>query len=174
MNELVSAMEEINSCSDAIRTIIGNIEQIADQTSLLSLNASIEAARAGEMGRGFGVVAGEVGNLSKESVIAVQKSTELIQNSVNAVQRGMNLVNKAAERLAESVEGVVDLTSMMNELSEASQNEMGNLSEVEKGISQIANVVTDNSAMAEESAASSEQLSAQATTLNDMIDLFQV
>ena len=104
----------------------------------------------------------------------MQKSTELIQNSVNAVQRGMNLVNKAAERLAESVEGVVDLTSMMNELSEASQNEMGNLSEVEKGISQIANVVTDNSAMAEESAASSEQLSAQATTLNDMIDLFQV
>ena len=72
------------------------------------------------------------------------------------------------------MEGVVDLTSMMNELSEASQNEMGNLSEVEKGISQIANVVTDNSAMAEESAASSEQLSAQATTLNDMIDLFQV
>ena len=81
MRELVSAMEEINNCSDAIRTIIGNIEQIADQTSLLSLNASIEAARAGEMGRGFGVVAGEVGNLSKESVAAVQKSTELIQNS---------------------------------------------------------------------------------------------
>lgn len=174
MRELVSAMEEINNCSDAIRTIIGNIEQIADQTSLLSLNASIEAARAGEMGRGFGVVAGEVGNLSKESVAAVQKSTELIQNSVHAVQRGMDLVNKAAGRLAESVEGVVDLTSMMNELSEASQNEMGNLSEVEKGISQIASVVTDNSAMAEESAASSEQLSAQATTLNEMINQFQV
>lgn len=174
MHQLVEAMEEINSCSDAIRAIIANIEQIADQTSLLSLNASIEAARAGEMGKGFAVVAGEVGNLSRESASAVQKSTELIENSVNAVKRGMELVGKAAGRLVESVDGVVGLAGMMDELSAAAQNEMNSLSEVEKGIEQIAGVVTDNSAMAQESAASSEQLSAQATTLNGMIDLFQI
>lgn len=174
MRQLVEAMQEINNCSDAIRMIIANIEQIADQTSLLSLNASIEAARAGEMGKGFAVVAGEVGNLSKESVVAVQKSTELIENSVNAVGHGMELVDKAAKRLAESVEGVVGLAGMMDELSLAAHRQMDSLSEVEKGIEQIAGVVTDNSAMAEESAASSEQLSAQATSLNDMIDTFKV
>lgn len=174
MRQLVDAMVEINNCSDAIRAIIANIEEIADQTNLLSLNASIEAARAGEMGKGFAVVAGEVGNLSKESTAAVQKSTELIQNSVNAVKRGMELVNQAAGRLVESVEGVVGLADMMDELSSAAHNEMNSLNEVEKGIEQIAGVVTDNSAMAQESAASSEQLSAQATTLNDMIDLFKV
>ena len=174
MRQLVEAMQEINNCSDSIRMIIANIEQIADQTSLLSLNASIEAARVGEMGKGFAVVAGEVGNLSKESVVAVQKSTELIENSVNAVGHGMELVDKAAKRLAESVEGVVGLAGMMDELSLAAHRQMDSLSEVEKGIEQIAGVVTDNSAMAEESAASSEQLSAQATSLNDMIDTFKV
>ncbi|MDE7325724.1 MAG: methyl-accepting chemotaxis protein, partial [Lachnospiraceae bacterium] len=174
MRQLVVAMEEINNCSDAIRAIIKNIEGIADQTSLLSLNASIEAARAGEMGKGFAVVAGEVGNLSNESVSAVQKSTELIENSVNAVKRGMELVGMVASRLSESADGVVGLAGMMNQLSKAAHKEMDSLGEVEKGIGQIASVVTDNSAMAEESAASSEQLSAQAMTLNDMIDTFKV
>lgn len=174
MQQLVGAMEEINSCSDDIRAIIKNIEEIADQTSLLSLNASIEAARAGEMGKGFAVVAGEVGNLSKESVTAVQKSTELIENSVNAVKRGMSLVGMVASRLSESADGVVGLAGMMEKLSKAAHKEMDSLSEVEKGIGQIASVVTDNSAMAQESAASSEELSAQALTLNDMIDTFKV
>ena len=126
------------------------------------------------MGKGFAVVAGEVGNLSKESVTAVHKSTELIENSVNAVKRGMSLVGMVASRLSESADGVVGLASMMEKLSKAAHKEMDSLSEVEKGIGQIASVVTDNSAMAQESAASSEELSAQALTLNDMIDTFKV
>lgn len=172
MHQMVKAMEEINECSSAIGEIIANIEEIADQTNLLSLNASIEAARAGEMGRGFAVVANEVGNLAKESVAAVQKSTDLIQNSMDAVQRGMDLVTQAAERLAESADGVVGLTDKMNELSSAANSEMESLSEVESGINQISGVVSDNSAMAQESAASSQELSAQANTLNEMIGIF--
>ena len=174
MKQLVNAMEEINECSNAISAIISNIEEIADQTNLLSLNASIEAARAGEMGKGFSVVANEVGNLSRESVLAVQKSTELIQNSMNAVKRGMDLVGSAADRLSESVEGVVHLTNSINELSSIADRQKDSLIEVEKGLDQISNVVNDNSAMSEESAASSEELSAQAATLNEMIEFFHV
>jgi len=174
MSQLVKAMEEINECSNAIRAIIANIEEIADQTNLLSLNASIEAARAGEMGKGFAVVANEVGNLAKESVSAVQKSTELIQNSINAVSHGMELVNETANILSKSVNGVVGLTDKMNELSSAANDQMVSLGEVEQGINQISSVVSDNSAMAQESAASSEELSAQATSLNEMISIFSV
>lgn len=174
MRQLVVAMEEINQCSNAIGEIIANIEEIADQTNLLSLNASIEAARAGEMGKGFAVVANEVGNLSKESVKAVQTSTELIQNSLASVKHGMSLVNEAADRLSASVDGVVELAEKMNEMADAASRQMESLEEVEKGIEQISHVVSDNSAMAEESAASSEELSAQSTALNDMIGIFQI
>lgn len=174
MRQLVVAMEEINECSNAIGKIIANIEEIADQTNLLSLNASIEAARAGEMGKGFAVVANEVGNLSKESVTAVQTSTELIHNSLESVKHGMELVNEAAGRLSDSVEGVVGLTAKMNEMAEAANRQMESLEEVEKGIEQISHVVSDNSAMAEESAASSQELSAQSTALNDMIGIFKL
>lgn len=174
MSQLVNAMKEIDECSNAISAIIASIEEIADQTNLLSLNASIEAARAGEMGKGFAVVANEVGNLAQESVSAVQKSTDLIQNSMNAVQRGMELVNETAMRLSESVDGVVGLTDKMNEVSSAAHGQMESLNEVEQGIYQISSVVSDNSAMAEESAASSEELSAQAATLNEMIGIFNI
>lgn len=174
MNQLVGAMGEINECSSSISKIIANIEEIADQTNLLSLNASIEAARAGEFGKGFAVVANEVGNLSKESVNAVQTSTELIDNSFAAVERGMELVKQAAELLASSVDGVIHLKEKIDNVAEAAKHQMESLEELEKGVEQISQVISDNSAMAEESAASSEELSAQSATLNDMIGSFRL
>lgn len=174
MEEAVKAMDNIRSCSDEINHIITTIEEIADQTNLLSLNASIEAARAGDMGKGFAVVAGEVGNLAGESMQAVQTTSSLIGNSIEAVQNGTQIVNHAAEQMHKTLEYISRLSDLIENINHASMTQNEGVSKVRTAISQVSDVVSDNSAMAEESAAASEELSAQSQSLTEMIKTFRL
>ncbi len=174
MESMMNAMHRINETSQNIGNIISEIEDIASQTNLLSLNASIEAARAGEAGRGFAVVADQIRKLAEQSTQSAVDTRQLIEGSLAEVDAG----NKAAQRASKSIEsiisGIKSIAQSSQELSEISKEQSSSMLQVEKGINQISEVVQSNSATAEETSATSQELSAQATTLNDLISQFQL
>lgn len=172
IENLTSAMERISSASKEIEDIIAEIEDIAAQTNLLSLNASIEAARAGEAGKGFAVVADQIGKLATDSAQSAVKTRTLIQNTLEEIEAGNETTQKTKEVLEEVVAGIEFLSNVSKHASEASNSQLSTLREVEKGIEQIASVVQSNSAAAEETSATSQELSAQATNLNELTGQF--
>lgn len=172
IENLTSAMERISSASKEIEDIIAEIEDIAAQTNLLSLNASIEAARAGEAGKGFAVVADQIGKLATDSAQSAVKTRTLIQNTLEEIEAGNETTQKTKEVLEEVVSGIEFLSNVSKHASEASTSQLSTLREVEKGIEQIASVVQSNSAAAEETSATSQELSAQATNLNELTGQF--
>ena len=169
---MVSAMERINETSQKIENIISEIEDIASQTNLLSLNAAIEAARAGEAGKGFAVVADQIRKLAEQSAQSAVDTRQLIEGSLSEITEG----NKAAERAAASIEEVVQGVKMIadasKELSVISGEQAQAMEQAEAGISQISEVVQSNSATAEESSATSQELSAQALSMNELVGRF--
>ena len=172
MEAMMTAMSRINETSQKIGNIISDIEDIASQTNLLSLNASIEAARAGDAGKGFAVVADQIRKLAEQSTQSAVDTRPLIESSLAEVEEG----NKAAQRAADSIESVVDgiksIAETSQELSQISQEQATAMEQAEQGINQISEVVQSNSATAEETSATSEELSAQATSLNELISRF--
>jgi len=174
MKKLVAAMDDISQSSSQIKEVISSIQTIADQTTLLALNASIEAARAGEAGKGFSVVANEVSNLALDSMNAAQSTVDLIANALDSVEKGMDIVGETARTLQISVEESLELNKRIDSISEASVNQANALNQITEGIEQISSVVSENSAMAEQSAAFSQELTAHAQLLNDQIDIFQI
>lgn len=122
MELLSDSMEKISEMSTAIEKIIGEINSIAQQTNMLSLNASIEAARAGEMGKGFAVVAAQVGELAARSAQAAKETNELITNSINAVESGKRITEQTvkafgvvAEDIEKSNRDVLAITDMVRQ-----------------------------------------------------------
>lgn len=174
MESMMNAMHRIDEASQNIGNIISEIEDIASQTNLLSLNASIEAARAGEAGRGFAVVADQIRKLAEQSTQSAVDTRQLIEGSLAEVDAG----NKAAQRASNSIEsiisGIKSIAQSSQELSEISKEQSSSMLQVEQGINQISEVVQSNSATAEETSATSQELSAQATTLNDLVSQFQL
>lgn len=174
MDNLAIAMERISDSSEQIRNIIAEIEDIAAQTNLLSLNASIEAARAGEAGRGFAVVADQIGKLAADSAQSAVRTKELIQNALTEVENGNEITQNTKRALEEVVEGIEFLSNASKNASESFESQVVSLREVELAIEQISGVVQSNSAAAEETSATSEELAAQATSLRDLINNFQL
>ena len=173
MKNNIEAMNNIREASDKIAAIISSIEEIADQTNLLSLNASIEAAKAGENGRGFAVVATQVGVLAEQSSEAARNTKDLIQNAIVAVEDGMQLANSTAESLLAVVGNVKVVNKSMAEIAQASDTQAEAVAQITEGINQIATVIESNSATSEESAASSQELSSQADMLKELVGRFQ-
>ena len=174
MQGMVDVIARINETSKQIENIISEIEDIASQTNLLSLNAAIEAARAGEAGKGFAVVADQIRSLSEQSAKAAVDTRELIEGAIEVTNEG----NEAAERVSVSIEKVISgmksVAASSQELSEIADAQAKAMEQAEQGINQISEVVQSNSANAEETSATSEELSAQAVTMNDLISKFSL
>lgn len=174
MQELKEAISEINHCSDQIRDIIGVIEDIASQTSLLSLNASIEAARAGEAGRGFAVVAEQVKNLAEQSTQAAGETTKLIENTVQAVEKGITISDEAVANMNDVMVSAKEATDKMSEMAETMRRESDSMRSINDSVSKVAEIVDSNSAASEETAAVSEEQTAQVQTMVQMMDQFEI
>ena len=174
IKQLNSAMEKINETSKAIANIIGDIEDIASQTNLLSLNASIEAARAGEAGRGFAVVADQIGKLATDSAASAVKTKDLIENSLKEIELGNEITGKTTAAIESVINGISMLASSTKEISNLSDAQADSMKQLELAVEQIANVIQNNSASAQETSATSQELSAQSTNLEELVGQFRL
>lgn len=174
MKLMMGAMNEIRETSQQVVGIIQTIEGIAEQTNLLSLNASIEAARAGELGKGFAVVADEIGKLALESSKAASMTRELIGVSMEEINKGNDIANGVMSSLEKSVDAVDKVNEMIRKTAESAALQADNVKQIRIGIDNIAQGVNDNSAVSEETYATSEQLATQTVSLNDMVQKFEL
>lgn len=173
MKELLAAIQNIKEKSDAISAVIKTIDSIAFQTNILALNASIEAARAGEAGRGFSVVAQEVGNLASMSADAVKQTASLINDSMAAVDQGTAIADKAENAIRSIAADVNQVASYMGDIVTAANEQNSAVEQITAGINRIDSGMHLTTATAEQSAASSEQLSELAVSLSNEVERFK-
>ena len=170
MQELKAAMESITATSDETSKIIKTIDEIAFQTNLLALNAAVEAARAGEAGAGFAVVADEVRNLAMRAAEAAKNTSQLIEGNVQNIKSGSELVTKADEVFVQVEESAHKVGELVAEIAGAASEQSQGISQINQATDDMDQVTQAIAATAEESAAASAQLNAQAVTLMEVVD----
>ena len=174
MGNMVQSMNRISETSKKIENIIAEIENIASQTNLLSLNASIEAARAGEAGRGFAVVADEIRNLADQSAKSAVDTRDLVTNTLFEIEQGSKIAYKTADVLDGVVNAIQKIAETNNVLADTSKDQAYAVEQADIGIGRISEVVQSNSAAAEESSATSQELSAQAMSMHELVSRFKL
>jgi len=172
MEIMLDAMHKISETSKDISNIIIEIEDIASQTNLLSLNAAIEAARAGKEGRGFAVVADQIRTLADQSAKSAISTKQLIEESISKVEVGNQVALRTSESLMNVVELMKTIANSSKDISEMVTSEAESVEQADQGIVRISEVVQSNSATAQETSATSEELSAQAISMDDIISKF--
>jgi methyl-accepting chemotaxis protein len=174
VREAVEAMGGIEKSSQSITQIIGVIDEIAFQTNLLALNAGVEAARAGDAGRGFAVVAQEVRALAQRSADAAKEIKGLIRASSEQVGKGVKLVGETGQTLDQILGQVIEINDLVGEIAASSKEQAGGLAEVNAAVNQMGQVIHQNGAMVEQSAAAAGALAAEVEDLERLLGGFQV
>ncbi|MGC0954577.1 methyl-accepting chemotaxis protein [Pantoea agglomerans] len=172
VDRMVKTMSEIHLSSGKIADITSVINSIAFQTNILALNAAVEAARAGEQGRGFAVVASEVRSLAKKSADAAKEIEKLISDSVTRIHAGSVLVEQAGSTMKSVVKSVNNMTGVLNEIANASEEQNMGISQIGQAIVEMDSVTQQNAALVEESSAAANALRDQAHILSLSISRF--
>jgi methyl-accepting chemotaxis protein len=173
MRDAVSAMDEIESFSSQISTIIGVIDEIAFQTNLLALNAGVEAARAGDAGKGFAVVASEVRGLAQRTAEAAREIKSLISTSSAQVSRGAKLVGDTGSALNTIMEAIANIDALVAEIAASTREQATGLSEVNTAVNLMDQVTQQNAAMVEQSTAAAAGLRSEAASLDELLSHFE-
>ena len=182
------SVENLGAASEEIGEIVSVIEEIADQTNLLALNAAIEAARAGEQGRGFAVVADEVRKLAERTTEATQQIAKMIKDiqiqtteAVRAMEKGntevdtgIQMADRAGEALQKILGSTQELMNQIAQLSAASNEQAAASNEISRNVSGISEVTNDTSNQVQDVSAASDQLSEMTEDLANMIAKFKI
>lgn len=168
----ITAMKGIDQSSREITQIIGLIDEIAFQTSLLALNAGVEAARAGDVGRGFAVVASEVRALAQRSASAAKQIKDLIDASRSHVELGVELVGETGTSLVRIVGRVTDVDRVVSRIAVGVQQQASALEEISSAVQQMDEMTQQNAAMAEQSNSETRSLAQNSDDLNHMVGGF--
>ncbi len=174
MNDLLMEMEHITEISKEIGNIITDIENIASQTNLLSLNASIEAARAGEAGKGFAVVADQIGKLAADSAQSAVNTRDLIDKTLVEIEKGNTITRTTADAFNQIIADMESFAELAENTMEKANSQAESLEQIGQGIEQLSGVVQDNAASSEENTAISINLAEGAAKMHDRVNIFKL